>query len=48
VALSRTLDKFIKRFEKIENHSNETGKPIGQMTLGEMDEIWNKAKKDHQ
>lgn len=48
VALSRTLDKFVGRFEKIENHSKETGKPIGHMTLGEMDEIWNRAKKYHQ
>jgi tetrapyrrole methylase family protein/MazG family protein len=40
-ALKSTIEKFIRRFEYIEQMSN---KPIEQMTLNEMDELWNEAK----
>ncbi len=40
-ALKGTIEKFIRRFEYIERMSQ---KPIGQMTLNEMDMLWNEAK----
>ena len=50
-ALERTNRKFISRFNYIEEHSIKAGKPLTEMTLEEMDALWNEAKqaeKDHQ
>ena len=44
-ALERTNIKFIKRFQYMEKKSAEDGKKLGEMTLKEMDEYWNEAKK---
>ena len=44
-ALERTNQKFTKRFNYIENHSIKAGKPLTEMTLEEMDSLWNEAKK---
>ena len=44
-ALEHTNQKFIRRFNYIEEHSIKIGKPLTDMTLGEMDELWNEAKK---
>jgi len=46
LALSNTVNKFIKRFEYVEKQSAEQGKKLEEMSLAEMDELWNKAKKD--
>lgn len=43
-ALERTNKKFIKRFQYLETASKADGKVMGEMTLDEMDEYWNKAK----
>lgn len=43
-ALEYTNQKFIHRFNYIEEQSRKEGKPIKDMTLGEMDDLWNKAK----
>lgn len=43
-ALERTNKKFIKRFNYLESESKKDGKNIGDMTLNEMDEYWEKAK----
>jgi XTP/dITP diphosphohydrolase len=43
-ALERTNKKFIKRFQYLETESKKDGKVMGQMTLEEMDEYWNRAK----
>lgn len=43
-ALERTNKKFIKRFQFLEIESAKDGKTMGEMTLNEMDEYWNKAK----
>lgn len=43
-ALEYTNQKFIRRFNYIEEQSRLEGKSIKDMTLGEMDELWNKAK----
>jgi XTP/dITP diphosphohydrolase len=44
-ALEMTNRKFIDRFNYIEAHSIKIGKSLKDMTLGEMDELWNEAKK---
>jgi XTP/dITP diphosphohydrolase len=44
-ALERTNQKFIKRFNYLENKTIKQGKNLKEMTLAEMDEIWNEAKK---
>lgn len=44
-ALERTNKKFISRFTKMEQAAMGTGKPLQDMTLGEMDAIWNQIKR---
>lgn len=44
LALAGTVEKFIKRFEFMERESSLAGKKLEDMTLAEMDELWNKAK----
>ena len=43
-ALELTNRKFIRRFTYLEEHSIRQGKPLTEMTLAEMDAIWNEAK----
>ena len=43
-ALELTNRKFIRRFTYLEEHSIRIGKPLTEMTLEEMDAIWNEAK----
>ncbi len=45
-ALELTNQKFIRRFNYIEQHSIRMGKPLTEMTLEEMDALWNEAKKE--
>ena len=44
-ALERTNKKFIKRFTFLEEEVNKQGKNMKDMSLSEMEEIWQKAKK---
>lgn len=44
-ALEKTNKKFIKRFSYLESKAAETGKPLKDMSLAEMDVFWNEAKK---
>ncbi len=44
-ALEMTNRKFIRRFTYLEEHSIRIGKPLTEMTLEEMDKIWEEAKK---
>lgn len=44
-ALERTNKKFIDRFNKMELAAQDTGKPLQEMTLQEMDAIWNQIKR---
>lgn len=46
-ALEHTNQKFIRRFNYIEEHSIKQGKPLTEMSLEEMDQLWNEAK-DHE
>ena len=43
-ALERTNLKFIKRFNHIEQRAKEQGKELKDMTLAEMDALWEEAK----
>jgi len=43
-ALERTNKKFIKRFQYLETESAKDGKKMGEMTLAEMDQYWERAK----
>ena len=43
-ALEKTNRKFINRFNYIEEHSIRQGKPLTEMTLEDMDKLWNEAK----
>ncbi len=45
LALTGTINKFIRRFEYIETQSRKAGKELTEMTLAEMDDLWNEAKK---
>ena len=45
-ALEMTNQKFIRRFNYIEAHSIKMGKPLKDMTLEEMDALWNEAKQN--
>ena len=44
-ALEKTNQKFTKRFNYIEQCAQEMGKSLTEMTLEEMDALWNEAKK---
>jgi XTP/dITP diphosphohydrolase len=44
-ALERTNKKFIDRFNKMEKAAQDTGKPLQEMSLQEMDAIWNQIKR---
>jgi len=43
-ALERTNRKFIRRFRYIEEEAAKKGKKLHEMSLAEMDELWEKAK----
>ena len=43
-ALEKTNQKFIKRFNYIEAKANEKGHALKDMTLEEMDALWNESK----
>ena len=43
-ALERTNQKFIRRFNYLEAHTIQQGKSLKEMSLEEMDQIWNEAK----
>lgn len=44
-ALEHTNRKFIRRFNHLEARSHEIGKSLREMTLAEMDAIWDEAKR---
>src|SRR5262249_18467764 len=43
-ALERTNEKFIQRFQYIEEKAKEAGRNLTDMTLEEMDVFWNEGK----
>ena len=44
-ALERTNQKFIRRFNYVEAHTIKQGRNLSDMTLSEMDALWEEAKK---
>lgn len=44
-ALDHTCRKFISRFNHIESRAKETGRQLSDMSLAEMDALWDEAKK---
>ena len=44
-ALEMTNQKFIRRFNYVEDHSVKQGKSLKDMTLEEMDKLWDEAKR---
>jgi XTP/dITP diphosphohydrolase len=44
MALERTNKKFIKRFNYLESETIQKGKSLADMSLDEMNVIWEKAK----
>lgn len=44
-ALERTNQKFLRRFNYLEEHTIKQGRNLKDMTLAEMDDIWDEAKK---
>ena len=45
MALERTNKKFIKRFNYLEDNTIKQGRSLHDMTLNQMNEVWEKAKK---
>ena len=45
-ALERTNKKFIYRFQHIEQEAKKNGKALPDMSLAEMEVLWNEAKKE--
>ena len=44
-ALEHTNQKFIRRFNYVEHHSIRQGRSLKEMTLAEMDALWEEAKR---
>jgi tetrapyrrole methylase family protein/MazG family protein len=47
IALSKATNKFIDRFEKIENAVLSEGLQMSDLSLAELDAIWDKNKKEN-
>lgn len=45
-ALRRAIRKFIGRFNYVEKNAVKQGKELSEMTLAQMDVLWNEAKKE--
>jgi len=45
-ALARTNQKFIRRFQWMENETKKDGKELSEMNLTEMDVYWERSKKE--
>ena len=43
-ALGRTTDRFVQRFQVIERLADGSGRALSEMTLEEMDALWDRAK----
>jgi XTP/dITP diphosphohydrolase len=45
-ALEKTNAKFIRRFTYVEEHSIRMGRPLSDMSLDEMDRLWDESKRE--
>ncbi|NLM73681.1 MAG: nucleoside triphosphate pyrophosphohydrolase [Clostridiaceae bacterium] len=48
LALAATVNKFIRRFEYVESKAQESGKKLSEMTLAEMDALWDECKENEE
>jgi XTP/dITP diphosphohydrolase len=46
-SLERTNKKFIDRFTRMEEVARSRGRSLADMSLAEMDELWNSIKKQN-
>lgn len=46
-SLKKACQRFIKRFKKLEKEFEKQGRDLKEATLQEMDEVWEKVKKDN-
>ena len=44
-ALRKTISKFIRRFRHIEESAAAAGRPLGDMTLDQMEQLWQESKR---
>jgi tetrapyrrole methylase family protein/MazG family protein len=44
MALTNATNKFIARFEKMEKLAKEKGKELDELSIDEMDKLWNEIK----
>ena len=44
-ALRQAANRFVERFQFIEAQATASGRPIGELSLAEMDRLWDEAKK---
>ena len=45
VALNKSNNRFVKRFNFVENSVSSTGRAWGEYSLSDLDKLWNDAKK---
>ena len=43
--LNKATDKFIKRFEMLEKRAAADGRDLNDLSLAELDALWNEVKK---
>lgn len=43
----KAIDSFIERFGKIEDKAEARGKELSELSLAEMDELWEEVKREH-
>ncbi len=48
IALERSNAKFVRRFTEVENRAREAGRKLPDMSLPEMEALWDKAKKNEE
>lgn len=48
LALAATVNKFIRRFEYVESKAQERRKKLSEMTLAEMDALWDECKENEE
>jgi uncharacterized protein YabN with tetrapyrrole methylase and pyrophosphatase domain len=48
VALQDAVDRFSRRFRAMERMAREAGKNMGEMSLEEMDSLWEAAKRQEE
>jgi len=45
-ALRQAANRFVERFQFIESRATESGRAVGELSLEEMDRLWDQAKKE--